>query len=235
MTEQTAPFQLPLGITLRDDARFENFVIGDNALLFEALRHSATGQGEQLLYIWGQPSTGCSHLLQSCCHLADSAKRQAVYLPLAELLQHGPVLLEDMDQLDLVCIDDIEQIAGLPAWEEAVFHLFNRMRALQHTLLIASKLPPKTLGLKLSDLESRLHWGMVFRVNPIRDDEKVVALKSRAQARGFDLSDEVVKYMMHHGSRDMASLLSVLNRLDHASLSAQRRITVPFVKQVMGW
>lgn len=230
-----APVQLPLGIGLRDDARFENYVMGDNQLACIELTHAAQGRGEAYIYLWGHAGVGCSHLLQSCCHAADPVQRTAVYLPLSELLVHGPQILADLDQLDLVCIDDIEVIVGKPEWEEAVFHLFNRIRAVNHVLIIAGKQSPNRLGLKLKDLESRLNWGMVFQIRPLDDATKVIALKSRAEERGFTLTDEVVKYLMHHGSRDMSHLLGTLDRLDKASLSAQRRITVPFVKQVMNW
>lgn len=235
MSTKTAPVQLPLGIGLRDDARFENFVAGDNGLACTELERAARGEGEQYVYLWGHQGVGCSHLLQSCCHAADPVRRSAVYLPLSELMYAGPELLEDMDQLQLVCIDNLERIAGLPQWEEALFHLFNRMRALNHVLVLAADRSPRHLGLGLPDLESRLNWGLVFQIRALDDATKEVALKSRARARGLHLSDEVVRYLMHRGSRDMANLLVTLERLDRASLSAQRRITVPFVKQVMGW
>ncbi|MGB2130214.1 MAG: DnaA regulatory inactivator Hda [Marinobacterium sp.] len=227
--------QLPLGIGLRDDARFENFVSGRNGLVCAALEKAVSGAGEQYLYLWGHAGTGCSHLLQSCCHASDPVRRSAVYLPLAELRQYGPQLLEDFDQLDLVCIDNLEQIAGDADWEEALFHLYNKMRANGHVLIIAASKPPAKLGVRLADLESRLNWGMVFQLQPLDDETKEIALKARAKARGLKLSDEVVRYLMHHGSRNMAHLLVTLDKLDVASLSAQRRITVPFVKQVMNW
>ncbi|KAA0875154.1 DnaA regulatory inactivator Hda [Nitrincola tapanii] len=235
MIDPKRPVQLPLGITLRDEARFENFIVGENGLLFNSLRQAARGQGEQYLYLWGGASHGSSHLLQSSCHEAQAFGRSSVYLPLRELIDHPPGILDNMEQLQLVCIDDLDCIAGESAWQEAVFHLFNRMREVGHTLLIAAHKAPAQLGLALPDLVSRLNWGMVFHVYPINDEAKAVALKARAAGRGFELSDEVVHYLLHHGSRDMAHLLAVLERLDHASLSAQRRITVPFVKQEMGW
>lgn len=234
-SRSTAPVQLPLGVTLRDDARFENFIQGGNGLVCAALEQAVAGAGERYLYLWGHTGSGCTHLLQSCCHASQSTHRPAVYLPLAELKPLGPGLLEDLDRLELVCIDDLERIAGDPEWEEALFHLYNRMRANDHLLIIAAHRPPARLGIGLPDLESRLNWGMVFQLLPLDDDTKMVALRTRAQARGLQLSDEVIRYLLHHGSRNMAHLLGTLDQLDMASLSAQRRITVPFVKQVMNW
>lgn len=235
MNSKSVPIQLPLGIGLRDDARFENFVVGSNGLLCTELKRAARGVGEQYIYLWGQAGVGRSHLLQSCCHAADPLKRSAVYLPLAELIVHGTQVLDGMEQLDVVCIDDIDCAAGKPEWEEALFHLFNRIRAENHVLIIAGSAAPKVCGFKLADLESRLNWGILFQVRPLDDAAKVFALKNRARARGFELNEDVARYLMHHGSRDMAHLLVALDTLDTASLSAQRKITIPFVKEVMRW
>lgn len=235
MSNLTPPVQLPLGISLREEARFENFISGDNGLVCDALKASASGQGEQILYLWGSAGQGCSHLLQSSCHHADALGRQAAYLPLSEFIGYDPSLFEGLEQMDLVCLDDLQVIAGKPVWEEAVFHLFNRLRDAGVALVTAATHPPSGLQLQLPDLTSRLHWGMVFQVQPLHEEAKVETLKARASSRGFELSDEVLRYIMHRGKRDLSDLLKVLDQLDHASLSAHRRITVPFVKQVMGW
>ncbi len=235
MSDVSFPVQLPLGISLREEARFENYLLGENGLLCESLKRSASGQGEQLIYLWGWIGSGRSHLLQAVCHYADAQGHHAAYLPMSELIQFDPTIFDGLEQMDLVCIDDIHLIASLPDWEEAMFHLFNRLRAADVPLIVAASDIPTHLNLSLPDLISRLQWGLVFHVHPIQEDEKIKTLKDRAKSRGFELSDEVLRYIMHHGKRDLTDLLSVLDQLDHASLSAHRRITVPFVKQVMGW
>lgn len=235
MSELTPPVQLPLGISLREEARFENFVTGDNGLLCEALKASSAGGGDPVLYLWGHSGSGCSHLLQAACHQADALGRQAAYLPLQELIAFEPSLFDGLEQMDLVCIDDLQLIAQQAVWEEAVFHLFNRLREAGVRLIVAATQSPAGVQLALPDLTSRLQWGLVFQVQPIQEAAKIDTLKARAASRGFELSDEVLRYIMHHGKRDLTELLKVLDELDHASLSAHRRITVPFVKQVMGW
>jgi len=228
------PFQLPLSVGLRDDARFENFYAHGNELVCASLKAAASGNGEQFTYIWGNEGVGCTHLLQAVCHEADPVGRSAAYLPLDELKQMGGGILEGMEFLDLVCIDGIESVAGTKAWEEALFHFFNRIREQGNTLIIASTAAPRNLGINLPDLASRLSWGMVFQVQALNDEVKLAAIKAKASARGLKFSDEVARFLLHHASRNMNDLACLLDTLDRASLSAQRKITIPFVKEVTG-
>ncbi len=231
----TAPFQLPLGVSLRDDARFENFLTGANGLACAMLQQAAVAEGELLLYLWGTRGVGCTHLLQAACHACEPVRRTAVYLPLNELLHLGPGILDGMEHLDLVCIDNVQLVAGKRLWEEGLFHFFNRIRARNNRLVIAADCAPRQLGLNLPDLASRLSWGMVFQLHSLPDEDKERALQLRAQTRGFQLSSEVVRYLIHHASREMGDLFKLLDRLDQASLSAKRKITIPFIKREMGW
>ncbi|SIS75948.1 DnaA regulatory inactivator Hda [Neptunomonas antarctica] len=235
MSSANAPQQLPLGVTLRDAARFANFQTGSNGLVCEMLRQAAVGEGESFLYIWGAKSSGCSHLLQAACHAAEPRKLTAVYLPLNELMSLSPVILEGMEYLDLICVDNIEAVANKPEWEEALFHLYNRIRQEQNTLIVAANSAPRQLKIKLPDLVSRLSWGAVFNVTALNDDDKVQAIQLRAKIRGIELPEEVAKYLVHHASRSMNDLCLMLDRLDKASLRAQRKVTIPFIKQEMGW
>ena len=228
------PFQLPLSVGLRDDARFENFYAQGNELICASLQASAQGTGEQFIYIWGSSGVGCTHLLQAVCHAADPVGRTAAYLPLDELRHMGGGILEGMEYLDLVCLDSVEAVAGDRAWEEALFHFFNRIREQGNTLIIAASAAPRHLGINLPDLASRLSWGIVFQVHGLDDDTKLKAIQMRASARGLDLSAEVARFLLHHASRNMNDLTKLLETLDQASLSAKRKITIPFVKEVTG-
>ena len=235
MKSANAPQQLPLGVSLRDDARFENYQTGNNGLVCEMLSRAAVGEGEPFLYIWGAKGSGCSHLLQASCHAAEPRKHTAVYLPLEELLSLSPVILEGMEHLDLVCIDNIEAVARQPEWEEALFHLYNRIRQQQNTLIVAANVAPRQLDIQLPDLVSRLSWGAVFNVAVLSDEDKVQAIQLRAKTRGIELAEDVARYLVHHASRSMNDLCLMLDRLDKASLMAQRKVTIPFIKQEMGW
>lgn len=235
MNSANAPQQLPLGVSLRDEARFENYQVGDNGLVYAMLRQAAIGKGENFLYIWGNSGVGCSHLLQAACHAAEPVRRTAVYLPLHDLVSLSPVLLEGMEHLNLICIDNVEAVAGNRKWEEALFHLYNRIRQEGNTLIVGANAAPRQLTIQLPDLVSRLSWGAVFQVAELSDEEKIMAIRMRAGLRGIQLPEDVAKYLVHHASRKMSDLSLMLDRLDKASLSAQRKVTIPFIKQEMGW
>ena len=112
--------QLPLRIGLRDSATLANFYPGDNAVLIHTLQQVA----EPFIYVWGGAGSGKSHLLQALCH----AETTAAYLPLGELRELGPAVLDGLEAMSLVCVDDLQAVAADPGWETALFHLYNRVR-----------------------------------------------------------------------------------------------------------
>ncbi|MGH1462143.1 MAG: DnaA regulatory inactivator Hda [Neptuniibacter sp.] len=228
------PFQIPLSISLRDDARFENFYDKSNELICSSLQDTASGSGEQFIYLWGSQGVGCTHLLQAACHAAEPAGRSAAYLPLDELMHLGGNILEGMEFLDLICLDNVDAISGNSEWEEALFHFFNRIREQGNSLVIAAKYPPRSLGIVLPDLASRLSWGVVFQLQDLSDDLKLKAIQMRASLRGLEFTDEVGRYLLYHTSRNMNDLTRLLEELDRASLSAKRKVTIPFIKEVVG-
>lgn len=225
--------QLTLGVKLRDDARFANFYIGKNHEVVAQLQKLVALQGEQFIYLWGNVGAGCSHLLQACCHQAHAQQHTATYLPLSQLKSLSPQLLEDLDNLDLVCIDDIDAIAKDAAWEEAIFYLYNCMQEKSHRLLIAGIAPPKTLSLNLPDLTSRLSSGMIFQIIELSEEAKLATLQLRAKVRGIHLSEDVAQFLLRRCPRDMNALFDILETLDQASLTEQRKLTIPFVKAVL--
>ncbi|MGK0500646.1 MAG: DnaA family protein [Oceanicoccus sp.] len=227
--------QFPLAIQLRDDATFDNFYPGDNGLLLATLRQQLEG-GERYNFIFGAEGSGRSHLLQAGCHHADVLGLSAVYLPLAELLDYPPQeLFEGLENLSLVCIDDLQAVIGHDDWELQLFNLFNRLQQHNVPLLIAAATAVRELSVVLPDLASRLSWGAVFALVPLSDEQRQELIQRRAKQRGLELSDDVVQFMYHRCQRDTKALLAVLDTLDHASLKLQRRLTVPFVKQIMDW
>ena len=222
----TSGEQLPLRIGLRDGTTFANYYPGANAAAVHALEQGS----EPFIYIGGPHGSGRSHLLQAACHAVSEAEGLAVYLPLAECMAMSPQMLEGMEQMALVAIDDVELLAGNGEWEQALFHLYNRMRDAGHRIIVAGNGAPAALGVVLPDLLSRLGWGPVFQLQPLSDAEKSQALRLRAAQRGMELSAEVADYLLNHASRDMHDLFALLDRLDEGSLAAQRRLTIPFVR-----
>ena len=225
--------QLPLGIRLRDSATFANYFPGANLEVVTYLQQHGGMRGEQCAYLWGGAGTGKTHLLQAACHTVASRDEATAYLPLSQAEELSPSILEGMAELSLVCIDDIEYIAGHDAWERALFHLYNHMRDAGTHLLITGKISPVSCGITLPDLASRLAWGMVFQLHPLGDEEKLQALQLRANARGMEMPGDVARYLLNRNQRDMPALYSLLDQLDHVSLATQRRLTIPFIKEFL--
>lgn len=232
------PVQLPLGVRLRDDATFANYYPGANAAALgyvERLCDADAGWTENLIYLWGNAGVGRSHLLQAACLRFEQLGEPALYLPLGEVAALGPELLDNLEQYELVCLDDLDAIAGQADWEEALFHLFNRLRDAGRRLLLAAGAPPRELGIELPDLQSRLSLSLVFQLQELADEDKLRALQLRASRRGLHLTDEVGRFILTRGARSMNALFDLLEQLDQASLQAQRKLTIPFLKETLGW
>ena len=225
--------QLPLGLSLRDAARFESFSPGQNEEMFQNLQLSAEGSGESLVYIAGADGLGKTHLLQAACHRANHARRSATYLPMTQLLDLTPAVFDSLEQMALVCLDDVQAIAGNADWERALFDLFNRLRDSGSTLLVSAVKRPDQSGFDLPDLVSRLGWGVTYVLKPLDEVDVINALICRADARGFELPDDTAQFLLRRFPRDLPSMFALLDTLDVASLVEQRRLTIPFVKSVL--
>ena len=235
MTPSPSPeSQLALEVRLRDEATFDNFLASRTTRpLVDALQRQSGEAGEAIIFIYGPGGCGKSHLLQAAC---QGAGGRALYLPLAEL-RHCPAdeLLQGVESRDLVCLDDVHRVLGDESWEEALFHLCNRAREQGCRLLVAADAAPRALALKLEDLRSRLGWGIVYQLTRPGDEEKAAILRFRAARRGLTLSAEVAAFIVSRAPRALDQLLDLLERLDRASLARQRALSIPFVKQILGW
>ncbi len=225
--------QLTLPFNLHHDATFDNFYPGNNKFLISQLANMPQAREATYAYLWGA-GVGCTHLLQACCRVTLDRDETAMYVSLAEVLTLSPKLFENLELYSLICLDDVQAIAGKADWEEAVFHLYNRCQNSKCCLLIAGKTVPKELGIQLPDLVSRLEDGLIFPVQPLNDVEKCAALQFRAQLLAMELSPEIGQFLLRHLARDWPTLFAALEKLDHTSLVAQRKLTIPFVKQVLG-
>lgn len=223
------------GVAPHEQATFANFYPGKNQLLCQFLPNFSTGGTEHFAYLWGSAGSGRSHLLQACCHHASSQGLSAIYLPLNQLPANSlQEIVEGMENLFLVCIDDVDSVAGEARAEEVLFHFYNRIRENQGRLLVSGAALPNDLHFVLPDLSSRLCWGTSFYLHQLADEENLAALQLRAKARGFMLPEDVGQFILRRCSRNTGDLFAMLDRLDNASLTLQRRLTIPFVKSVLG-
>ncbi len=227
--------QLTLGVRLRDDARWTNFHGERNAVPATLVRQACSDPNNPVLVLCGDEDTGKSHLLQAACHEAEQQGRAAACFSLAELKALGPDSLAGVENMALIALDDLHLVLGSLDWEEALFNLYNRVQDLGRQLIVSLDNTPANQTFLLPDLRSRLQQGLLVQLGTYRDEDRLTILQSRAEQRGLVLNDEVAVFIMRRASRRLGSLLAILDQLDENSLRAQRRLTIPFVKSVLGW
>ncbi|HSN23788.1 MAG TPA: DnaA regulatory inactivator Hda [Methylomicrobium sp.] len=225
--------QLPLQFVFRADQTFEDFFPGANLAVITHLQHCIGGVGESFIFLWGQKGLGKSHLLHAACHAAQQAGQSTFYFDLNQTNQSSPDLLQGLEDAELVCLDNVDGITGKTDWEMALFNFFNRNRDEKHKLIISAAVSPKELPMHLPDLKTRLNWGLSLKIQTPDDEGRIAALIYKARRMGLNISPQAGRFLLTHVNRDMASLWELLDRLDQASLSAQRKLTVPFLKQIL--
>ncbi|MBT8063898.1 MAG: DnaA regulatory inactivator Hda [Gammaproteobacteria bacterium] len=224
--------QIPLPLEPRRADRFEDFVPGPNAAVLAGVQALLDEPGA-FVFMSGPEGSGKSHLLNALCNAARSSGLAAFYVALKRLPPEAASGLEDLEKLDLVCVDDLDRIAGNPDWEEALFKGFNAVRAAQGRLLVSSRQPLASLPIGLPDLASRLAWGVRLTLQVPAEEDKLSILRQHARALRIHLPEDVARYLLTHGRRDMASLLTALERIKDAAFSDKRRITVPLARRVL--
>jgi DnaA family protein len=245
--------QLPLSVQLKQDISFDTFVPGRNGETLNALRKFVLGDSNQFLYLWGPQAVGKTHLLQAACGQAQALGKGVAYLPLsqanaldAQALGKGVAylplsqanaldarIMQDLDRLNLNCLDDIQAICSRADWEQAVFNLFNRLRENGGRLVISADAPPSRLPIVLQDLKSRLAWGPAYRIHSLDDEDRLQLLIQSARRRGLELSRETGLYLLRRCPRDNHFLQRLLDHLDRYSMATQRRLTIPLVREAL--
>ena len=223
--------QIPLSLMIRDEASFENFYTPGNEVAFSHIKNSVNkAMSDGSIFVWGAECAGKTHILQAACLKASEKGLKAAYIPLKDGVEFNVNILDSLENFDLICIDDIDAIAGSKKWEQAIFFFYNRAFETGAQINISGQKSLKETDLLLPDLISRLSWGFVFHLQTLTDENKTKALQSRAKLRGFELPDNVVAYLLRRIPRDMNTLFNMLDELDLASLSAKRRLSIPIVK-----
>ena len=215
--------QLPLKLRLDAHTRLEDYVGGAAVRLQEL---------DGLILVSGATGTGKSHLLQGLCHLAESRHQPAIYLAEPESLQAE--VLNGLESARMICLDDADQIIESPQWQQALFHLINGCRDNASTLVLSSTYPLHTTEGLLPDLESRLRAAYRVASDSLSDNGKLEVIRTKAARRGFEMPEEVCRFILSRAPRDMHHLADLVMRLDEESLSHQKKVTIPFVKSALG-
>jgi DnaA family protein len=224
-------FQYPFAFGFHEDYDFSSFLPGTGNAQLLAYLHGFSKGADPFCVLWGQSCSGKTHLLQALCQ----AESQALYLPLRQLRDYGPEVLEGLAGHPLLVLDDLDAVVGQGAWEERLFQLCNTALNERGKLCCSSTIAPAALHFSLADLRSRLQLAVTFEVQPADDVTRAVLLQQLARRRGMELKSDVADYLLNRHQRDLPALLAVLDRLDRSSLAEQRRLTIPFIKEQLGW
>lgn len=225
--------QLPLSLGLRDSTTFENFLVGDNPEALAYLRGlDGLGQLPPAVYLWGAPGSGKSHLLQALCHQAADQGQPAFYLPLQAVDEFTFEALQGLEQMQVICLDDIHAIRRELEWSHALIALIERIRAGRVALVVTGSGPVSELGL-LPALSSRVASGISFQLHGLNPQQSAEALRLRARRRGLVLPEDSARYLVRRRGDNLERLFASLEALDRASLAAKRKLTLPFVRGVL--
>ncbi|AUZ55674.1 DnaA regulatory inactivator Hda [Stenotrophomonas acidaminiphila] len=224
--------QLPLALRYPPDQRLETFIGAPDGALAQ-LRAAATGDSRDWVYLVGPAGSGKTHLALAVCAAAEQAGRGSAYLPLQAAAGRLRDALEALEGRDVVALDGLDAIAGQREDEVALFDFHNRARAAGVTLLYTASAAPDALGLVLPDLRSRLSQCGRILLDALDDAGRGAVLRERAIRRGLALDQAAIDWLLTRTGRDLGGLVVLLDRLDRESLAAKRRITVPFLRQVL--
>jgi DnaA family protein len=221
---------LPLGVRLPAHAVFESFAAGANAEIIAALRDPAAVP----LWLWGNSGSGKTHLLQAtCAAVADAGSAGGAYFSLDPALGLPPEALAGYERVGVLCIDDVDKVAGREPWERVLFELFNAAGETGTKLIFAAAAAPRAMTWHLDDWRSRAAACLVYQLQEPDDAGRAEALQLRAAQRGLQLPPETAEYLLKRMPRDLPSLCRLLDALDEASLVAQRRLTIPFIRDAL--
>ncbi|MBI2726629.1 MAG: DnaA regulatory inactivator Hda [Polaromonas sp.] len=223
--------QIALDIGLASVPSFSNFFAGPNEA---ALRHLELWAGNSLrspvpTYLWGAPGSGKTHLLKA---VAESLREQGARTGWLDASVLEPPAFDE--SWAGVILDECHLYTAVQ--QQAAFNWF--VNALSSAdghprwVLAAGNLPPADLVLR-DDLRSRLGWGHVFELHALTETERRAVLRREADARGVFLSDEAMDFMLTRFSRDLSSLMQLLDQLDAYALQTQRAITIPLIKSML--
>jgi len=225
--------QIALPLSLDRQYSFENFISDRADLIVASLKALIQGDGEAQIGLWGTTASGKTHLLNAS---ADYARQKSVVLQIydaKQLLQCDANEFEGFSHCDVLAIDNLDAIAGNAEWEACFYQVINRCRDGDYRFVFAMAHRPEGLETTLDDFRSRLQWGLMLQLPSSDDIEIRQILRKRAQLIGIELAEDVISYLMTHHARNLATQMAILRRLDGASLSQQRKVTIPLIKQAL--
>ena len=214
--------QLPLKFPLRKEFTLDRFRVGLNQELIE------TATSDECVWIYGEARVGKTHVAQAVCRYRE----QAVFLP-GKSVSPDDVNLDSYGAYRHVVIDDIDCWLGRREFEEQLFALIETRYTGGFGLLITCSGTPHQLSFSINDLGSRLRSFHCMELKALPESEKRRWLVDEIRERGLVLADDVLEYLFSRVGRSQESLADVIEKLDFESLAQSRKLTIPFVREVL--
>ncbi len=225
--------QIPLPLSFDKRFSLENYFATDEAYVRQQLMALFDETGEPLIGLWGSTDSGKTHLLNACAHYARHCQLPFHLFDATQLQDADPDSFSDFLPGTVLGVDNLDLLAGLRPWEEVFYQLINRVKQGELRCVFSVSRNPRDIGFRLPDLKSRLLWGLLIALQTPEDASLAVLLKKRAALLGLQISDEALHYLLSHYSRRLSDQMQMLYRLDHAALSRQRKITIPFIRETL--
>ena len=185
------------------------------------------------LFIYGIKESGKTFLLQAMCNSYSSVSKSSLYIPLKKVMNFGIEIFESLENIDLICIDGIEEVISKIEWEKAIFNLINKALISESRLILTSSKDLKSLNFSLPDLESRIRKIQSYELYPINDKDIFDALKYISKLTSINLGDKEAKYLVTYSQRNISNLVNIIESLDQLSMEMKRKITIPLIKEVI--
>ncbi len=220
--------QLGLPVLLNAKMRLHNFIGDKNSQILTFIDTLFTDSNSIVVMVSGDKSSGKTHLLQGCIFMAMDKQLNAFYINIKEELPEG--FIAQLSKADLVCIDNIEYASDIQ--QQELFDLYNQIKHTQTKLIVSAQKLSTELGL-LKDLKTRLSLAVNFTLENLSDKQKITILKNKMIDKNIHIDDKIYTYLFKYYSRDLSSLLSIVEQLDEVSLQKKTGITIPLIKQVL--
>lgn len=223
--------QIPLPLSFDKRFSLQNYISDHADYIEQQLTALFDETGEPLVGLWGGVDSGKTHLLNACAHYARHCSIPFHLFDASQLSEAKPGSFYDFPEGSVVGIDNLDLLAGNRAWEEQFYQLVNRVKSGEIRFVFSMSRQPRDTGFRLPDLKSRLTWGLLIALDSPDDIQLEYILKHRARLLGLKLGKDVLKYLLSHYSRKLSYQMQLLYKLDHASMSTQRKITIPLIRE----
>ena len=225
------PKQLTFPWNTVNKSSLESFYASKDNLHVVSILKDKTFQDD--LFIYGSKESGKTYLLQAMCNSYSSLNKSSLYIPLKKAMGYGTEIFESLENIQLICLDGIENVISTIEWEKAIFNLINKTLISKSRLIITSSEDLQSLNFVLPDLESRLRKIESYELTPIQDKDILDALKYISKLKSINLGDKEARYLVTYSQRNISNLVHILESLDQLSMEMKRKITIPLIKEVI--